>query len=35
MHKFMEEQGYELDITDKRLHHKIYLSDARKVVLEN
>ena len=30
MHEFMEQQGYELDITDKRLHHEIYLSDARK-----
>jgi hypothetical protein len=26
----MEAQGYELDITDRRLHHEIYLSDARK-----
>ena len=34
MHKFMEQQGYELDITDKRLHHEIYLSDARKVAPE-
>jgi hypothetical protein len=34
MHEFMEQQGYELDITDKRLHHEIYLSDARKVVHE-
>ena len=34
MHEFMEQQGYELDITDKRLHHEIYLSDARKVALE-
>ena len=31
MHEFMEQQGYKLDITDKRLHHEIYLSDARKV----
>ena len=31
MHAFMEQQGYVLDITDKRLHHEIYLSDARKV----
>ena len=31
MHKFMAAQGYELDITEKRLHHEIYLSDARKV----
>ncbi len=34
MHKYMEEQGYVLDITDKRLHHEIYLSDARKVAPE-
>lgn len=30
MHKFAEEQGYELDITDTRYHHEIYLSDPRK-----
>lgn len=30
MHKFAEENGYVLDITDKRLHHEIYLSDPRK-----
>ena len=34
MHEFMEKQGYKLDITDKRLHHEIYLSDARKVAPE-
>ncbi len=34
MHEFMEQQGYELDITDGRLHHEIYLSDARKVAPE-
>ena len=34
MHKFMEEQGYELDITEDRMHHEIYLSDARKVAPE-
>ena len=34
MHKYMEEQGYELDITDERMHHEIYLSDARKVAQE-
>ena len=28
---YMEEQGYVLDITDRRMHHEIYLSDARKV----
>ena len=34
MHEFMEQQGYELDITDERLHHEIYLSDVRKVAAE-
>jgi len=49
MHRFMEEQGYVLDITDqtpecagessngrfyRRMHHEIYLSDARKVAPE-
>lgn len=34
MQKYMEEQGYVLDITDKRFHHEIYLSDARKVAPE-
>ena len=34
MHDFMTEAGYELDITEKRLHHEIYLSDARKVAAE-
>ena len=34
MHEFMEQQGYELDISDKRLHHEIYLGDARKVAPE-
>ena len=34
MHRFMEEQGYVLDITDQRMHHEIYLSDARKVTPE-
>jgi len=34
MHAFMEEQGCVLDITDQRLHHEIYLSDARKVCPE-
>lgn len=31
MHDFMEQEGYSLDITDKRFHHEIYLSDARRV----
>ncbi len=30
MHKYMEENGYELDINDSRLHHEIYLSDPRR-----
>ena len=30
MHEYMERQGYALDITGQRLHHEIYLSDARK-----
>lgn len=34
MHDYMEKQGYVLDISDKRLHHEIYLSDARKVAPE-
>ena len=34
MHRFMEEQGYILDINDERLHHEIYLNDARKTAPE-
>ena len=34
MDEFIKENGYENDITDKRLHHEIYLSDARKVAPE-
>ena len=34
MHEYMEALGYDLDITDQRLHHEIYLSDARKVAPE-
>ena len=34
MHDYIEKQGYVLDISDKRLHHEIYLSDARKVAPE-
>ena len=30
MHKYMIENGYELDITETRLHHEIYLSDPRR-----
>lgn len=34
MDKYLEENGYANDITDTRLHHEIYLSDARKVAPE-
>lgn len=34
MHDFIAVNGYELDITDKRFHHEIYLSDARRVAPE-
>ena len=34
MHRFMKDEGYVLDITQKRLHHEIYLSDVRKVASE-
>ena len=34
MHKYMEEQGYALDINSNRFHHEIYLSDARKAAPE-
>ena len=30
MHEYIKEQGYELDITDYRYHHEIYLSDPRR-----
>jgi len=31
MHRFAEENRYVPDISEQRLHHEIYLSDARKV----
>ena len=34
MHQFAADKGYVPDITKKRLHHEIYLSDARKVAPE-
>ena len=34
MHAFAAAEGYEPDFTDERLHHEIYLSDARKVAPE-
>ena len=30
MDKYLEENGYEKDFSDTRLHHEIYLSDSRK-----
>lgn len=30
MHDYIEQHGSALDITDKRLHHEIYLSDPRR-----
>ena len=30
MHEYARQQGYELDISDTRYHHEIYLSDPRK-----
>ena len=35
MDRFLAENSYENDITATRLHHEIYLSDARKVAPEN
>ena len=34
MHAFAAEQGYELDFSNGRLHHEIYLSDARRTAPE-
>ncbi len=34
MDKFLEENGYVNDFSDTRLHHEIYMSDARKVAQE-
>ena len=31
MNRYIEENGYENDFSDTRIHHEIYLSDARKV----
>lgn len=30
MHEYAQQHGYELDITDTRYHHEIYLSDPRR-----
>ena len=34
MDAYLEQNGYTNDISRNRLHHEIYLSDARKVVPE-
>lgn len=34
MHEFIDQEGYTLEISDKRFHHEIYLSDARRVAPE-
>ena len=34
MHQYVAENGYAIDSTDKRYHHEIYLSDARRVPSE-
>ena len=34
MHRFLDERGYVPDLSDTRLHHEIYLSDARKTAPE-
>lgn len=34
MDEYLEKSGYVNDFTDKRLHHEIYMSDARKVPSE-
>ena len=34
MNKYIAEHGYQNDMSDSRLHHEIYLSDARKTVPE-
>ncbi len=35
MHEYIEEKGYELDITNNRYHHEIYLSDPRRCAVNN
>ena len=30
MNEFVQKSGYSIDLTDKRHHHEIYLSDPRK-----
>lgn len=33
MHQYLQEQGYQLDINDKRMHHEIYIGDPRRANL--
>ncbi|MCI8575516.1 MAG: transcriptional regulator [Bacilli bacterium] len=35
MHQYLEDQSYQLDISEKRLHHEIYLSDPRRCKITN
>jgi len=35
MDQYIQENGYENDFSDKRRHHEIYLSDAKRVAPEN
>ena len=34
MDRYLEENGYENDFSEERMHHEIYLSDARRVAPE-
>lgn len=34
MNQYLQEKGYRNDFNKSRLHHEIYLSDARKVIPE-
>ena len=34
MEQFILKNGYQKDLTDKRFHHEIYLSDPRKVPVQ-
>lgn len=34
MHDFASDNGYQLDINEKRYHHEIYLSDPRRVAID-
>lgn len=34
MDAFAREQGYEIDLSEERRHHEVYLSDARKVAAD-